>query len=470
MMQPVRNPRTGAIDYHFRLPSEADVESLAASLRAHQPVWAALPVADRVTALRSWRDKLLELKPSLLSAICQDTGRHWESVLEADLALESIERWCQHATDKLQPAPEKASSVPFLRLQQQLVPYPLVTVISPWNFPLLLALIDTIPALVAGCAVIVKPSEVTPRFTEIIQSAIEAVPMLASVFCFLQGNGETGAACVRQADLVCFTGSTATGRKVYASAAERMIPVFLEMGGKDPAIVLPGSDPEKAAAAILWGATANAGQSCLSIERIYVHESLFERFTQLLTEKASRMPLAFPSMADGTVGPIIFERQAAIIDQHLADAFDRGARILTGSKACENLDGGWYCRPTVLVDVDHSMRIMTEETFGPIMPVMPFRTETEAITLANDSMYGLSAAVFGATIDQAKAIAAHLQAGAVSIQDAALTAVMHEGEKNAFRSSGIGGTRMGPSAIQRFMRQRVLISKTDASPSPWWKS
>ncbi|MBM3443133.1 MAG: aldehyde dehydrogenase family protein [Bacteroidetes bacterium] len=469
MIQPVRNPRTGINDYHFRLPSTSDVEALSTTLRIHQPAWAALPVADRVAALRVWRERLLERKPSLLAAICQDTGRQWESELEADLAISSIERWCRYAMEKLQPASQKASSIPFLTLEQQLVPYPLVTVISPWNFPLLLALIDAIPALLAGCAVMVKPSEVTPRFTEVMQLAIEAVPTLAGVFSFLQGDGQTGADCVRQADLVCFTGSTATGRKIYASAAERMIPVFLEMGGKDPAIVLPGADPEKAAAAILWGATANAGQSCLSIERVYVHESLFDPFTQLLAEKASRLSLAYPDMSDGPIGPIIFERQASIIDQHLADAVQRGARILTGSKACENLNGGWYCRPTVLVNVDHTMRIMTEETFGPIMPVMPFRSDAEAISLANDSIYGLSAAVFGASTDQAKAFATYLQAGAVSIQDAALSAVMHEGEKNAFRLSGIGGTRMGPSAIQRFMRQRVLISKMDTTPSPWWK-
>jgi len=463
-----RNPRTGLFDYAFTLPSPSEVEALCESLRAHQPGWARKPVEERVAALQGWRDALQSRRERLIDAVCTDTGRHWESELEADLAIASIDRWCRIAAEALRPQLPKPSSIPFLTLEQQLVPYPLVAVISPWNFPLLLGLIDTIPALLAGCAVLVKPSEVTPRFIETVQSAVDAVPALAGVLGFIPGDGGVGAAMVRNADMVCFTGSTATGRKVYAAAAERMIPAFLEMGGKDPAIVLEGADPERAAAAVLWGATANAGQSCLSIERVYVHESLFDEFTAILADKAARLTLAYPGPRDGRVGPIIFDTQADIIDAHLADALAKGARILTGSTRCETLGGGRYCRPTVLTGVDHSMRVMTEETFGPLMPVMSFQTEEEALALANGTDYGLSAAVFGPTTEAARTFASGLEAGAVSINDAALTAVMHEGEKNAFRLSGIGGTRMGPSALRRFMRQRVLIAKGDDARSPWW--
>jgi len=464
----VRNPRTGLFDYTFPLPSPSEVEARCGSLRAGQPAWSRMPVEERVAALQAWREAMQTRRQRIVDAVCTDTGRHWESELETDLALASIDRWCRIALEALRPQGPKPSSIPFLSLEQQLVPYPLVAVISPWNFPLLLGLIDTIPALLAGCAVLVKPSEVTPRFIESVQAAVDAVPILASVLRFIPGDGGVGAGMVRHFDMVCFTGSTATGRKVYAAAAERMIPAFLEMGGKDPAIVLEGADPERTAAAVLWGATANAGQSCLSIERIYVHVSLFDAFTSILAEKAARLPLAYPGPRDGRVGPIIFDRQADIIDAHLTDAITRGARILTGSTFCENLGGGRYCRPTVLVDVDHSMRVMTEETFGPLMPVMSFQTEEEAMALANGTDYGLSAAVFGPTQESARSFASRLEAGAVSINDTALTAVMHEGEKNAFRLSGIGGTRMGPSALRRFMRQRVLIAKEDDARSPWW--
>jgi acyl-CoA reductase-like NAD-dependent aldehyde dehydrogenase len=313
-----------------------------------------------------------------------------------------------------------------------------------------------------------KPSEVTPRFVEVMQDTIREVPLLKDVFLYMQGDGETGESLVGQCDLVCFTGSTATGRKVYAAAAERMIPVFLEMGGKDPAVVLEGSDLDAASSAILWGSTANAGQSCLSVERVYVQQTIHDVFVKMLAEKASKIKLAHPGMDDGVIGPIIFRRQVDIINEHLKDALAKGAQLVTGSKSCEELGGGWYCRPTVLTEVTHEMLVMKEETFGPIMPVMPFKTVDEAVELANGTVYGLSGAVFARTNEEALDVARRIEGGAISINDAALTAVMHEGEKNAFRLSGIGGTRMGSSAMKRFMRQKVMIVRDPKVRSPWW--
>jgi aldehyde dehydrogenase (NAD+) len=468
MMQQVRNPRTGETDYSFALPEAGETARICGSLRAGQSQWQRMGVDKRIAVMQEWKQAVTRHREELIASLCTDTGRHWETLLEADLVAGSIDRWCGIAGEYLRPPQQKPSSIPFLSLQQELVPYELVAVISPWNFPLLLSLIDTIPALLAGCAVIVKPSEVTPRFVEVMQQTISEVPILNDVFRYLQGDGSTGAELVQQADLVCFTGSTATGRKVYAAAAERMIPVFLEMGGKDPAIVTEGADLEAAAAAVLWGSTANAGQSCLSIERVYVQDSVFEAFVEKLARRSSAVKLAFPTMHDGLIGPVIFAQQARIIDEHLTDAVEKGAVIVTGSARCEMLGGGWYCRPTVLTGVSHDMKIMTEETFGPIMPVMPFYSKEEAIRLANGTMYGLSAAVFSADADEAMEIARELDAGAISINDAALTAVMHEGEKNAFRLSGIGGTRMGPSALKRFMRQKVMILHSGTVESPWW--
>jgi acyl-CoA reductase-like NAD-dependent aldehyde dehydrogenase len=309
---------------------------------------------------------------------------------------------------------------------------------------------------------------VTPRFVEVMQDTIREVPLLRDVFLYMQGDGETGESLVGQSDLVCFTGSTATGRKVYAAAAQRMIPVFLEMGGKDPAVVLEGADLDSASSAILWGSTANAGQSCLSIERVYVQESVHDAFVKMLSEKASKVNLAHPNMDDGVIGPIIFRKQVDIINEHLRDALSKGAQIVTGSTVCEEKNGGWYCRPTVLTEVTHDMLVMKEETFGPIMPVMPFKTVDEAVALANGTVYGLSGAVFARTNEEAIAVARRIEGGAISINDAALTAVMHEGEKNSFRLSGIGGTRMGPSAMKRFMRQKVMIVRDPKVRSPWW--
>ncbi|HEY9662903.1 MAG TPA: aldehyde dehydrogenase family protein, partial [Allocoleopsis sp.] len=259
----------------------------------------------------------------------------------------------------------------------------------------------------------------------------------------------------------------ATGRKVAIAAAHHFIPAFLELGGKDPAIVLDSANLELATSAILWGAVVNTGQSCLSIERIYVAKSIFERFVEQLVTKAKALKLAYPGIKDGQIGPIIAEGQATIIADHLQDAIEKGAIVHCGGQV-ETLGGGLWCLPTVLTQVNHSMKVMMEETFAPIMPVMSFSTIEEAIELANDTIYGLSAAVFAGSEVEAIAIAEHIHAGAISINDAALTAIIHEGEKNAFKFSGMGGSRMGAAALKRFMRKKALLIKTEAITDPWW--
>ena len=464
----VRNPRTGQTDYTFFVPSATALNHTCTQLRVGQVGWAKCSIDDRIAVMQHWKTEVENHKTELVEALCADTGRQWETLLEADIVASSIDRWCGISKAFFATPVRKASSIPFLEIQQDLVPYALVGVISPWNFPLLLSLIDTIPALLAGCAVVVKPSEVTPRFVEVINKTIAAVPALRAVLAYVQGAGHTGAQIVNNVDLVCFTGSTATGRKVYQAACDRFIPVFLELGGKDAAIVLAGADLQLATSALLWGSTANAGQSCLSVERIYVQSTIYEEFVELLTQKASAVSLAYPAINDGKIGPIISDKQVAIIDDHLRDALEKGAKITTGSTQCQNLGGGYYCRPTVLTNVNDSMKIMTEETFGPLMPVVAFDTISEGIALANSTVYGLSGAVFAQTTAQAIEVGQQMHCGAVSINDAALTAIMHEGEKNSFKMSGIGGTRMGPSAIKRFMRQKVFLIKNNTAPDPWY--
>jgi acyl-CoA reductase-like NAD-dependent aldehyde dehydrogenase len=464
----VRNPRTGETDYWITLPAPEQLANQCARLRRAQISWRQGGLGRRIETLQQWKEILLSKRKEMTEALAADTGRWTESVLEVDLVASSLDRWCRVAPELLADAGEKSTSIPFIRLKSEYVPYPLVGVISPWNFPLLLSTIDVIPALLAGCAVIVKPSEVTPRFIQPLIETISSVPGLRDVLSYVEGAGETGAQLVQLVDLVCFTGSVETGRIVGHAAAQRFIPAFLELGGKDPAIVLPSADLELTTSAILWGSVANAGQSCLSIERVYVADTIFDEFVERLVGKAKRVQLAYPSYDDGPIGPIIDKNQADIIEAHLRDAVEKGAKVHCGG-AIENLGGGLWCRPTVLTCVNHSMKVMTEETFGPIMPVMPFSTVEEAVRLANDTIYGLSAAVFGSE-SEARTVAQRLEAGAISINDAALTAVMHEGEKNAFKFSGLGGTRMGPAAMKRFMRQKAFLIKTESIVDPWWFS
>ncbi|WP_448266508.1 aldehyde dehydrogenase family protein [Nostoc sp. DSM 114159] len=461
----VRNPRTGKFDYVIIPPPPRLVVQQCKRTRRAQVRWQQLGLEGRIEALQQWKDAIISGRDRLTEALVNDTGRLSASVLEIDSFLSSIDRWCRLAPELLQES-AKNTAISFIALQQTSVPYPLVGVISPWNFPLSLSTVDTIPALLAGCAVIVKPSEITPRFVAPLITALNTVPKLHEVLTFVEGAGATGSLLIENVDLVCFTGSVATGRKVAQAAAKQFIPAFLELGGKDPAIVLESANLELATSAILWSSVVNTGQSCLSIERIYVADSIFEKFYHQLVAKAHRLKLAYPTVESGEIGPIIAEKQAAIISDHLLDAVEKGAVIHCGG-VIEDLSGGWWCRPTVLTQVNHSMKVMTEETFGPIMPVMPFSGVGEAVSLANDSIYGLSAAVF-ASETEALEVAYQIDAGAININDAGLTAIMHEGEKNAFKFSGLGQSRIGAAAMKRFMRKKAILIKTNATNDPWW--
>lgn len=463
----VRNPRTGQTDYHFTPPTQEELKEQTGRIRVAQSDWAALPVEGRIEALQQWKKALERNKKELTKAITIDTGRLHETLLEVDLIAKSIDRWCGIARDFFSVKERRSSSIPFIEIEQDLEPYVLVAVISPWNFPLLLSLIDTLPALLAGCTVIVKPSEITPRFIRPVLQSINQTPGLNHILTYIEGSGETGAQLIDLADLVCFTGSVATGRKVYDAASRNFIPAFLELGGKDPAIVLESADLDQASSSLLWGSMVNAGQSCLSIERAYVVEKAYSQFIELLVSKARQLKLAYPDFQDGQIGPIISDRQVVIIEDHLKDALAKGAKIHTGGKI-EHFGGGSWLFPTILTEVNHTMKVMTEETFGPVLPVMKVKDEQEAIEKANNSIYGLSAAVFAGSQEEALKTAKKIQVGAVSINESALTSMVHEGEKNAFKFSGLGGTRMGPSAIKRFMRQKAFLIKKEAIKSPWW--
>lgn len=466
-MTSVLDPRTGQVERDLRPASDAELDALAARLRAGQLAWSALGPEGRAAQLLQFADALEAARDDLVAALTRDTGRAIESRIEADQVAALARRWAGAAPALLAPHTRAASALPGLSLETSAVPYSLVGVVSPWNFPLLLGLIDAVPALAAGCAVIVKPSEVTPRFAEPLAAVIATVPVLADVLAVVEGGGDVGAAVVDRVDAVCFTGSVPTGRLVARAAVERFIPAFLELGGKDPAIVLPGADLDRASSALLWGGTSNAGQSCLSIERVYVHESQHDELVDLLCAKAERLRLAHPRPESGTVGPLIDAEQATVIRRHLDDAVARGALVRSGGTV-ERHDGGHWVRPTILTDVDHSMAVMTEETFGPVLPVMAYSDVDHAVALANDSTYGLTAAVFGPDPEAAAAVARRLRVGAVSVNDAGLTAFVYEGEKNSFGFSGLGASRMGDSALLRFVRRQTLIVNSSSAPDPWW--
>ena len=460
----VRNPRTGEADYRFQPASPAAIAQAAQNLRARQGDWFALGVQARVETLAAWADAIEAVKTELIAALVADTGRLFLSQREVEGALANLRRWVRMAPGLLQTQERPSALIASLSYDNQYVPYPLAGFITPWNFPVTLSLIDAVPALAAGCAALVKPSEVTPRFVEPLRKSIDATPGLGEVLNFMLGDGETGAALIEQVDLICFTGSVATGRKVAAAAAGNFIPAFLELGGKDPVIVLGDADLPRATDAVLRGAIVNSGQVCLSIERVYVQTDIHDAFVDQLVAKAQAVEFNYPDIRRGELGPIILERQAKVIKAHLADAKARGARVHCGGEV-ETLGGGRWIKPTVLTGVTQEMDIMREETFGPILPVMAFADEDEAVALANDTNFGLSASVIGGDLTRVRAVAERVDAGGLSLNDCGLTSMTYEPEKTAFNHSGLGGSRMGPGSIYRFLRKKALIIQHGA-PQP----
>ena len=448
----VRNPRTGDQNYEIAPLDAAAVEAIAAELRAKQTAWAA---ADRKAALHALADAITRHADAITAALILDTGRAAISRIEVTGTVRLVRRWADSAPGIIaaHETDDRPTTIPGISTSMRLVPYELVGVISPWNFPLTLALIDAIPALAAGCGVIVKPSEVTPRFIRPLMAAIAETDVPLAI---IEGDGATGAALIPAVDYIAFTGSVATGRKVGLAAADAFVPASLELGGKDPMIILASADPVQAAAIALRASVVNTGQACQSIERVYVARDIAEPFIAALVEAAKAVRLNYPDINKGDIGPFIFAKQADIVQAQMDDAVANGATILTGGHV-ETLGGGKYLRPTVITGVTPAMQMMREETFGPVIPVTVFDTVDEAIALANDSAFGLSAAVIG---EEAEAVAVRLNAGAVSINDGALTSMVWETEKSSFGASGMGPSRMGDSGILRFFRRQALIKQS----------
>ncbi|MET0291427.1 MAG: aldehyde dehydrogenase family protein [Steroidobacteraceae bacterium] len=458
----VRNPRSGKTDFELPVADGDEVAAKAARLRQGQKAWAALGLGGRSAVMARWLGEVRKRAAAIAEADAEDTGGCHTSYLQGFITMGNIGGWLEDAAGALEKAsfhgPSKA--VPTVEVRTQFVPFALCGVISPWNAPMMLALLDAIPALFAGCAVLLKPSEITPRFVAPLFASVRAVPELAAVFDYVTGDAETGRAVIDQADVVCFTGSVPTGRKIAVHCAERLIPCYLELGGKDPVIVTASADLERATTAVLRGAVHANGMVCFSIERIYVAESLHDAFVARLLEKARAVRLNTDDPRAGHVHPFTFAPQAGIVQKHLADAVAKGAKILSGGEI-ETHDGGLYMRPTVLTGVSHDMQIMQDETFGPCLPIMKFRDIEEAIALANDTTFGLTASVIAGTEAEALPIAERLNAGAVFVQDTFLTFAKNRTVgTNSFGFSGVGGgSRTGPEAILRFVRRKALLTQ-----------
>lgn len=454
-----RNPRTGQEDYEFEACSRNELAAEASRLRTAQIEWEALGPEMRAAVLLRFANAIEEAAPSIAMALATDTGRSAVSWIEVQACAGNIRQWAIRGPELFEQLDRetRASATPGIEFVVEYSAHPLFGAISPWNFPLILSHIDAMPALIAGCAALVKPSEITPRFVEPMQELLAQVPELP--LAYILGGPDVGQALIEEVDYVCFTGSTATGRKVAEAAARRLIPANLELGGKDPMIISGNAEPAWAAKVALRASIVATGQACQSIERVFVDRSISQSFLTALVSEAEAVQLTYPNPNEGHIGPFILPSQAAKVQAHIDDAVAGGARILSGGQI-EDLDGGIYLRPTVLADVNPGMAVMRKETFGPVIPVTIFDDLDVAIEQANDTAYGLSAAVLAGSLEEATQIGSRLDAGAISLQDGGLTTMVGEAANQSRKASGLGPSRMGDSAMLRFLRERAMIRQT----------
>jgi acyl-CoA reductase-like NAD-dependent aldehyde dehydrogenase len=336
-------------------------------------------------------------------------------------------------------------------------PFGVVGVIGPWNYPLTLSFGDALPALMAGNTVVIKPSEVTPLCCLLMAEGMREAGMPEDVMPIATGRGETGAALVDHVDMVMFTGSTATGKKIMARASETLTPVSLELGGKDPMIVLRDADIERAANAAVSYAFSNAGQTCTSVERVYVEEPVYDEFVSKVVDKTRKLRQGAGRTGTVDIGAVINPPQAKIVEDHVRDAVDKGADVLVGGKVAEG--AGRYFEPTVLSNVDHTMKAMTEETFGPTMPIMKVRDEEEALRLSNDSPYGLNSSVWTKDVEKGERFARELDVGMTCVNDGLINFLAQEAPFGGAKASGIGA-RHGVDGIKKYTQaQTILITR-----------
>ena len=466
------NPATGEVLGELDSAGPTEVRAAVTRARAAQPDWNAWGVRNRIRILRRFQELLLARKMSVAQRITQEAGKPavealtTEVLVVLDAARFLIENGFELLRDQRLPHGNPALKTKSGRILHE--PYGVVGIISPWNYPFSIPATETMAALLAGNAVVLKPSELTPLIAIELQKLLHEAGVPEDVFQVLPGEGPTGAALVAsEIDKLVFTGSVATGRRIAQIAAERLLPVVLELGGKDAMLVRDDADIDVASSGAVWGAFVNAGQTCLSVERCYVHRSLYPAFLEACAEKTRKLRVGNGMDAATEIGPMIHERQVRVVEAHVEDAREGGARVLAGGGRLREL-GPTFFAPTVLADVNRSMRVMQEETFGPILPIAPFDDDAEAVALANDSAYGLAASIWTRDRARGERMARQINAGTVMVNDVVSCFSISEAPHGGVKASGIGRTH-GRWGVEEMVRVKYVDS--DLMPRMkkiWW--
>jgi acyl-CoA reductase-like NAD-dependent aldehyde dehydrogenase len=470
----VTNPATGEVVASVPALSVADVEAVVARARAAQPGWEALGFEGRARVLKRAQRWTLDNAERIARTIVSETGKAYEdaALAEVGYAAGAFGFWAKQAPKFL--ADEKlrssAPSVLGRKLVLRYAPVGVVAVIGPWNYPLNNSFGDCIPALAAGNACVLKPASLTPLTSLLMAEGLRECGLPEDVFIVAPGSGGVGAELIDHVDYVMFTGSTEVGKKVMERAARTLTPVGLELGGKDPMLVLADANTERAANAAVHYSMQNSGQTCISVERVYVEEPVYDEFVAKVEEKMRGLRTGVPGgPGEVDVGAITSPPQVDLIDGHVRDAVAKGARVLVGGHRGDG-PGDFY-EPTLLVDVDHSMECMTEETFGPTLPVMKVRDADEAVRLANDSRYGLQASVWTKDPAKGERLARRIEAGVCCVNDAQVNYVALELPMGGWKDSGLG-SRHGADGIRKYTKKQSLLitrlaPKKDAHMLPY---
>jgi len=440
--------------------------------RSAQKEWSARSLAHRCSALLRLRDAIYSLREDIAAIVSRETGKPRVEAIFAEvmLALDTTDFLARQA-----PAWLRSERVPHHNLAlraksgwTEFHPHGVVAVISPWNYPFSIPIAQIVPALVTGNAVVLKPSELTPGTGALIAELINQAKLPSGLVQVLQGAGDLGAAIIEASpDKVFFTGSVATGRRIAEACGRKLIPSVLELGGKDAMIVLADANLETASSAAVWGGFTNCGQACLSVERIYVEQSIAERFVHLCVEKTKQLRVGPVSEPDVEIGPMIRLRQLETVERQLHDAVERGAEILTGGNRRSDLGPNFF-EPTVVARVNHSMQLMREETFGPVIAIQAVADATEAIALANDSPFGLSASVWTGNSRRGTEIASRVRAGSVMVNDVASYYGICEAPHGGSGASGWGRAHSRLGLLEMVQVKYIDVDRLPRIAKSWW--
>jgi succinate-semialdehyde dehydrogenase/glutarate-semialdehyde dehydrogenase len=466
------DPSTGEQIGRVPLMDASEVAAAVNRCRMAQPAWARLSYRERARFILHARQIVLEQLEDIADLISRETGKPKSEAISMEIVptLDLMHYFAHHTRRLLDRRKIDLGQYNFMARSSYIVYKPLgvVGIISPWNFPWATPLDEVVMALMAGNAVVVKPSELTPLTALKIADVFKQSQLPEGLLAIVTGDGSTGAALVDAGvNKIMFTGSVKTGKRVAEAAAKHLTPVVLELGGKDPMIVLEDADLENAARAAIWGAFCNSGQACASIERCYVQESIAEKFTDLVVEETRRLKQDKASTDAIDIGAMVNEQQLQIVEDHVSDAVERGAQVRTGGHRL-NSGGGWFHQPTVMTNVDHSMKLMRDETFGPVLPIMTFKTDEEAIRLANDSTYGLTASVFTRDIARGRRIAEQIDAGTVMINEVVYTHAVAQTPWGGVKQSGYGRTHGRLGLLEMVSPQHIHANALPRLSDVWW--